>query len=227
MDNHTTKTCTKCGQTFPATLEYFPKRDNHLHSWCRACKLDYNNQWRHKNPEKDLAHKQKWNDANPDKMEIKRKRYYAENREWYLEYSRNHHVANKDKSKEQQRLWKKANPDKVKATYHRYIAKKRGLPNTFTAQDWLHCLEYFNYCCAVCGSQLRDLFGDVVPHADHWIPLASPECTGTIPRNMVCLCNDCNFTKNRTLPLEWLTRKYGAKKAKAILARIHQYFESL
>lgn len=221
------KICTKCNNEFPATLEYFPKRNNHLHSWCRACKLAYNNEWRHKNPEKDTAHKQKWNEKNPDKLEENRKRYYAENREWYLDYGKNYHQENKVKRTEQIMQWRKENPERYRAIWHRYMARKRNLPDTFTGQDWLDCLEYFNYTCAVCGSQLRDLFGNVEPHADHWIPLASELCTGTIPQNMVCLCNSCNTSKNAKLPQAWLEEKYDKRKAKEILNRVQAYFDSL
>ncbi len=39
-DNLTTKECTKCGESYPATTEYFTSASRNksgLHSWCRNC----------------------------------------------------------------------------------------------------------------------------------------------------------------------------------------------
>lgn len=38
--------CTKCGESKPATTEYFPphnKKTNGLDSWCRSCRATYRN----------------------------------------------------------------------------------------------------------------------------------------------------------------------------------------
>lgn len=104
-------------------------------------------------------------------------------------------------------------------------ARKRQLPDTFTAAEWQMCLDYHYGCCAVCGQQLKDLFGDVVAHADHWIPLASPDCPGTVAANMICLCNACNQCKSSRMPMIWLTEFLGERKAKKKLAEIQAYFE--
>lgn len=216
------KICTKCNNELPATLEYFPKRDNHLHSWCRTCKLAYNNEWRHKNPERDAAHKQKWNENNPEKLEEKRKRYYAENREWYLEYSRNHHKANRDKKIEQTRAWQKANPDRKRAAYNRYYAKKRGLDNSFTPEEWQTCLEHFNFCCAYCGAQ-RGFWNPMC--MEHFIPVSSSG--GFTKENIVPACKSCNSQKHDKPADEFLIAKYGKRKAKEILKRVQAYFDSL
>ena len=48
------KTCTKCGETLPATTDYFyfNKSRDALHSWCKKCKDDYSKKrmqkWRQK-----------------------------------------------------------------------------------------------------------------------------------------------------------------------------------
>jgi predicted HNH restriction endonuclease len=110
---------------------------------------------------------------------------------------------------------------------HNRQARKRSLSNTFTPTQWQQALDYFNGCCAVCGNQLKDLFGEVTVHADHWIPLTSSECPGTIATNMICLCNKCNLSKHNTMPVVWLRRRYSERKARQIEKRIAEYFEWL
>ena len=232
MSDSTTpmKRCPKCGVEKPATPEYFTRakvRKGGLHPYCKDCKRESDAEWRKNNPEKDSAYKRKWDENNRDKKDAYRKEYYRENREWYLEYSRQYNETNKERRDEQIRQWQKDNPEKVRAIYHRYIARKRGLPNTFTSEQWKYCLEYHHYCCAVCGCQLRDLFGNVEPQADHWIALSNPDCPGTVATNMICLCNSCNVTKSDIVPHIWLERKYGKRKAQEILQRIQVYFSSI
>jgi len=115
---------------------------------------------------------------------------------------------------------------------HNRRARKRNLPNTFTPEQWRHALDYFHGCCAVCGRQMNDLFGEFYPAADHWIPLSykGKDNPGTTATNIIPLCHGvggCNNKKNSTMPDEWLEREYGKRKAKEIIARIETYFESI
>jgi hypothetical protein len=38
---HESKQCTKCGESHPATTEFFPKYYDKLFHWCRSCKREY------------------------------------------------------------------------------------------------------------------------------------------------------------------------------------------
>lgn len=120
--------------------------------------------------------------------------------------------------------YNRENPHVPKTARIRRKTRKRSLPSTFTSKHWLLCLDYWHYCCAVCDSQLRDLFGDIEPHADHWIALNSPNCPGTTPDNMICLCNKCNRAKSDKYPEQWLIDDFGKHSAAKILKRINQYF---
>jgi hypothetical protein len=197
-------------------------------------------QWRLKNKSRKEDYQREWRDANKDLIAEQRRQYRARNKDHLAEYMRvwresnkaqikAYQSANKERDAEKSKEWAKNNPDKLRAISLRRRARKRRLPDTFTSEQWLVCLEYFNYCCAVCGAQLRDLFGDVQPHADHWIPLSydGDDNPGTVVENIVCLCNGCNRSKSAKMPDVWLVEKYGKRKAAEILVRIHAYFEQV
>jgi len=105
--NPTTKCCTKCGEPYPATLEYFPpykQKLDGLHSWCRICMRDGNRESQKKaDPEKKRRRARERYRKNREKLcerqrqkrrensEAVRKRdreYYQKNREWLVEKAR-------------------------------------------------------------------------------------------------------------------------------------------
>lgn len=109
-------------------------------------------------------------------------------------------------------------------------ARKRELPNNLTRADYDFAIEYFHGRCAVCGRQLNDLFGERFASMDHWIPLSSLECPGTVPKNMIPLCSGidgCNNLKGAKDPLKWLNSRYGPQKAARIYSFIQAFFEAV
>jgi len=122
------------------------------------------------------------------------------------------------------KAWKKANPDKL-ATYDaNRRARKRQVPNTWTHEQLAFMLDYWKHACAICGNP-QGLFWTLAN--DHWVPLASPECPGTIATNMIPLCHGnggCNNSKYYSEPRAWLIRRFGTKKAAKIEKTIYAYF---
>jgi hypothetical protein len=105
-------------------------------------------------------------------------------------------------------------------------ARKRGLNDAFTAKDLQIMFEAFGGCCAACGRP-PGLWHTIA--ADHWIPLISPDCPGTVPHNMVPLCHGvggCNNIKNDKPAAKWLAEQFGKRKGKAIQRRIEAFLES-
>lgn len=228
------KTCSKCGLSLPATLEHFHRNKDGkdgLRSACKACTAKYDREvkpvYRQTNREKIAQRHHEYHTNNRERLNQRRRERREKNHEEEKQSQREYYKKNHEKAKKAQREWHKANPEYRRISESRRRARKHSLPDTFTSQEWQACLEYFHYTCPVCGSQLRDLFGNVEPHADHWIPLASEHCTGTVAANMICLCSDCNLSKNDKLPEQWLAEKYSARKVEIILARVHRYFNSL
>lgn len=140
-----------------------------------------------------------------EKLENHGVTFAVKRRERYRQYGRRYHVVRSQASKQ-------------------YEKRKASLPNTLTTQQWNACLDYWQFACAVCGCSSLDGF---MITADHWIPLSSPNCPGTIATNTIPLCqgvDGCNNRKGNFDPDVWLIRQYGYGHAAEIKARIQAYF---
>lgn len=223
------KRCTKCGETFPATASHFnrdKRRLDGLRSDCKACQHAYyvanrehfhavNREHRAKNHERIIAYKREYN---------------AANREAINEQKRVYHARNRDRINAKKREYLAANPHIMRAQNNSRRARKRRFCSDFTAEQQLFAIEYWNNCCAYCGRQFYDLFGERVLAFDHFIPLSNQDCPGTTASNMLPACHgvdSCNLHKNARDPEEWLVSQFGKRKARAILGRIETYFEVL
>jgi hypothetical protein len=246
------------GCWLPATAEYFhrdKKKSDGLCSRCRECVNQWHRDYTKSNPEKFKAARQANAEKYPGRQKEhvrrykeKRKReglsahnpidkeksraysrkYYAAHREQEIQRSRERQLRNPELARQRAAKWKRKHPEFSRLKDIRRRARKRGLPDDFTAADWSRCLDYFHGCCAACSRPLRDLFGTHTASADHWIPLVSPDCPGTIPVNIVPLChgvNGCNNHKSNKNPNQWLIEQFGKRRAREILKRIETYFE--
>lgn len=237
----------ECGKEYPATTEYFYRSPPGLSRLCKKCynargqqwrnenkdRCDENGRiWRSKNREKVKSYKRNFRRRHPEKHRAEVKEWRKRNPEKHREQNRRWRANNLDKSRASGLKWSRRisieSPDRLRIITERRLARKRHLPDTLTVTEWEYALEYFNGCCAVCGRPLRDLFGTHTVAMDHWIPLASPDCPGTVVTNMVPLCQGqlgCNNKKGAKDPFKWLEQEYSKRKAKKILARIKTYFE--
>lgn len=231
----TTKCCAKgerClnpypdAPVLPSTAEFFStdkNRKDGLYPYCKVCaRAEY-----HAKKEQRKGQRQAYRDANKEHARQKTQEWRENNRE---------------RDRANALRWRKENPDKFKtyrqsaeykpirvAASHRQRARLKNLPCSFTRNDWRFALDYFGHKCAVCGRS-AGLWHTLA--ADHWIPIASTECPGTVPTNIVPLCDSakdgtgtCNEEKRDKYPADWLTEKYGKRKAKQIIARIEAYFD--
>lgn len=213
-DSTTLKRCTKCGEWKPATTEYYSRRLDRLRAACRVC---------------DAKTRKAWTDANPERQKARKKDYRAQHlmetaeyqRAWrktHPEYWKGYYEANKAHRSQIGRLWRNDNREKTRVKANRRRARELLLPNSYDSSDWQTALEHFDHSCAVCGQGLL-----VLSHQDHWIPLSSADCPGTVPHNMVPLCSTCNVSKGGRNPAEWLTGRFGKRKGLAILKRIEAF----
>jgi hypothetical protein len=229
MDNDTAmRTCTKCGAEKPLTAEFWCKKSDNPKGFnpaCRDCERARANAWHAANREKSRQLSCEWRTANREKHLASNKRWNATHREAINENYKRWLASNRDHQRDYQRRWLASNPAKSA----RRRTRKRALPDTFTAEQWEICKTYFSGCCAACG-RLADQKYAIA--ADHWIPLASPDCPGTIAKNIIPLCHakkdgvgGCNNTKHNASAAVWLERRFGIEAVAQIVMRIQIYFE--
>jgi len=70
----------------------------------------------------------------------------------------------------------------------------------WTYEMWMKAKEAWNNSCCYCGAK-QSL------EQDHFVPLSSPECPGTIPSNMVPACVSCSRSKGALMPQDWLSER--------------------
>lgn len=189
---------------------------------------DRRKEYEARNTEKIKERARKWKAANREKINALARMSYAENPEQFKARSARWLAKNAVKVIERIRRYKRDNPDKVrlwnKVNRQTRAARKNNLPDLFTEQDWKKCLDFFGGCCAACGNP-PSLFDDL--QADHFVPLASPDCIGTVPTNVIPLCLSCNSSKRDKNATEWAIKRFGRRKAKEFIERVEQYFMSI
>lgn len=206
------KRCNKCGREYPATTDWFNKNRSGLRPDCKNCHREYDRQYRQTNAETKRTYN---------------RQYRLNNLEKERERIRQYRLTNPDNARTYRRQYRLNNPDVHRSSNQRRRARKLNLPDTLTSQDWQHALDYFDNRCAVCGRPIG-LWHNLA--VDHWIPLSSPDCPGTVATNVLPLCHGdggCNNSKHDRDAHEWLVEKFGARKGGQIFARIQAYFDSL
>jgi hypothetical protein len=213
--------CTMCHEVKLATREYFygdSRALDGLQPTCKAC-------WRVKDRRYLEAHKESVRQRQHQYYLIhrdhvlKQVRTYCQNNQLVIRqrnlerYYKNHEAA-----KARHRNWKKSNPHMVKISNQRREARKRGLPDTFTESEYHRMMAYWNRGCAVTG-ETNNL------QIDHWIPLKSDICPGTVATNLIPLTGRLNMSKRDSDPKQWLIKVFGVEAADVIEQRIQQYFE--
>lgn len=219
------KTCTKCGQTKAITDFRKDKRlKSGYGSQCKLCKyeqtkhwvesnyerkLEINNEYRLRNPEKIAESKKMWAQDNKEQLREYGKAYRLDNKEKLAEQSKEWRRANKPKIAEANRAWrirnperKKANddawwrnnPDKVKARgAKRRASKKAASIFLVRGKDIAQIMSRNCYYCDAPSS-----------HLDHVLPLAKGG-THSIG-NLVAACQRCNLSKGKKFLSQW---RYG------------------
>lgn len=166
-----------------------------------------------------------------ERLRESHKQWCANNRERLREYDRKRYAIpeRREKKRQYHKRYQTEHLEQCRIRKANRKARKRELPATLTSEQWQFALNYFHGCCAVCGRQLNDMFGEFSAAQDHWVPLSyeSEDNPGSVAENIVPLCHGidgCNNSKHNTMPGVWLRRNYSERKAKQIERRIADYF---
>lgn len=243
------KRCSVCGQQLPATPEFFHRSkatSSGLCGTCKECAKQRSRQWHADHKAEASARARRYYAEHRDSLKANARKYYGSNQETKKQYSRQYYADNREtiveqrkdyrrrtKAESEQRVrdWCAANPERRRAIANRYgktdkghvarlrrRAREHTLLDAFTADDWRACLTWWHDACAYCGAA-----GNLA--ADHFIPLASTDCPGTVPENMLPACKSCNSSKADRDPVEWLTERTDEAERLEILGRIAAYFD--
>ena len=122
------KKCKKCGESKPATLEFFyavkGNRDG-LNGTCKVCHNAICKVWQEENKERFLANGKAWREANPDKMKELRVSWRETNKEHMKEYGKSYRENNVDKERIRHKIYGESNKEKIAVTSKLWAVKNK------------------------------------------------------------------------------------------------------
>lgn len=223
----TVKRCSKCGEEFPATPDYFSRHGKGLRPECKACRkaqaaayylanrdavAERNKHWREDNPDKDRQaarrrheanpdynreRQRQWRQENPEKYAAIIKRWRDRHREHYREYDREYRGENREKIREQQAKARAENRQRFRAYNTNRRAMQLAAGGTYSASDIERLYAEQDGLCRWCSEPLTDGY-----EIDHVIPLSRGGSNS--PENLAVTCSSCNRRKSSLLPFtEW------------------------
>lgn len=225
VNEHGERQCKKCLEWKPATTEYFRVDRGRVSSLCKVCSAKAAKNWYISHPEQAILTRKQYQQCHRDEKAAYLKQWKLDN----PEYMKGYRLTHAETIRQQCRDWRQRNPEKIRFSVQRRISRRKGLPGTFTDKEWAIALNYFNHRCAVCGRP-TGLWHKLVP--DHWIPLTyeGSDNPGGVAHNLVPMCHGvggCNNSKSNKEAHEWVTAKFGKRKAKDIIGRIEAYLEAV
>ena len=227
QDDSTTprKTCTKCGVTFPATVEFFyrqPAGRYGVTSWCRTCDKQWHKSFREAHREEirdyqathrdDLcAYLVQYRIDNHDRlMEFEsarreshlawKKGWYADNRDEILAKDRARYAADPIGRARHSKDYARSHPEWNATNGRNRRAAERNAPGSHTAADVRAQYDRQKGRCYWCGEKVT-FRGK---HVDHVMPIALGGSNG--PENLVIACAHCNTSKGSKHPMDWAGR---------------------
>lgn len=195
------RVCSACKKEFNSNI-------TNVSGLCKSCRTTA---WAEKNRDLTKARDKKRYEQNKEFCNKRSKQYYQDNKEKMIAANNAWRLANldivsaaskrwrenhPDKVRVFQQNWSNNNPEKVKARTFRYRARKRDAEGSFTAADISNLLEYNNYACVYCGTDLSSGY-----HLDHIVPLTKGGSNRI--NNIQPLCGRCNHSKLAKLPWEY------------------------
>lgn len=132
-----------------------------------------------------------WDKDNVEWVKERRRKYYKENAEHIRARAQKWREDNPLRARAQVVDWLRRNPGRMLEYGRRRRMRKRGVPVSFTAEDWEQVLEFFEGRCAYCGEP-----GEL--ERDHFLPLILGG--GYVRGNIIPSCRSCNATKSSKHP---------------------------
>ena len=195
------KTCKRCGESKPATADYFGVSKGSFRSMCRPCKYAH---------ERDYmkGYLAGYFQANKPVLTERNAKWQAEHPDEMKAYRRAYEIRNKDVTGLRCSQWRKENPDRARVIQKRYEssnpevrrtcqsnrrAREGGLRGRATVPHVRRLMLAQKGRCWWCQCKL-----DSKHHLDHRIPLAKGGTSEA--NNLVLACPPCNLKKSTKMP---------------------------
>jgi len=191
------KTCSKCGENKPATVEYFGRNGKYFRGECKECHRNWHKYNYLTNKESIDLQNKVYYENNIEKVRHSRQKYYVDNRESYLLRCNEYREANREKLNEQKRAYSKT-PAGRAAEANKYAKRKAWIKDKeITKEEWLSIMNDCDWSCSYCDCKLTDSNRTI----DHFVPL----CKGGdhCVTNITAACKPCNCSKQGFLYEEW------------------------
>ncbi len=139
------KTCSRCGQTFPATTEFFHRSSvthDRLHTWCKACVSQYKKEYLERNREDIRGYGKEYRERNQEAVSEHNKEYRERNRDHIAKVGKQY-LANHPHAF---RTWYRDNAEHRREYMRQYreqhAAQITGLTRDWYARNRDHVREY-------------------------------------------------------------------------------------
>jgi hypothetical protein len=112
----TTKRCTKCGQEYPATREFFvldKRNKSGIGSHCRKCQAERNKEYYAANSEHHAQLTKTYYESHKEEILVKARDRYKVNREHHLAVGKVWREANRERVASKEKVWYEKNRERV------------------------------------------------------------------------------------------------------------------
>lgn len=211
-----TKKCSCCGRELTESSfgSYYSKQNgkSYLNSRCKECNRTAATEWANENRDKYLARLKEYRTTHKDERHADWVKRLADKEKHSrdLQKKREHYQRNKNEIMEYQKQYKQDHPEYEAKCRQKRRAEKKGLPHTFTEEEWIAAKNEFGQSCAYCGIK-------TALAQDHFIPLSKGG--GYTRDNIVPACRKCNSSKNDSMFSDWYRTQvyYNEERERHIL----------
>ena len=189
------KTCTKCGETFPATSEYFhkhPKQSSGLHPRCKVCRKKERADRYKISGEKEREQMRNYARTHSEESVNRVKEFRIKNPNYRCEFR----IKHLDAIRKSGREYVKNHLDMFAIRSRNRRARIKNCPGIHTGKDIENILIQQSGRCFYCGNPLYKY------QVDHVIPIVLGGSNS--PDNLVLACPHCNKSKGGRLPEDWI-----------------------
>lgn len=193
--------CKKCGEEFPATIEFFHRKKDGLRYECKACRVVEGKLERELHHERVRSRERRSYQANKARHNEYSKNYRKDHIDKLHKYDKQYYQSNKRRVNERNYRYKRLHPEFSRIDNSKRRARIRQAGGSHTPADIKAQIKSQTdkrgvLRCWWCEQPIEKTY-----HLDHRIPLAKGGSNDA--RNLCISCPKCNLSKHDKLPHEF------------------------